>query len=95
MSALASFSRVINFDKRGQGLSDPTSEVATIDDRVKDIDSGASHSGSEKFYLMGISEGGPIAIQYAVENPEKVRGLILFGTTAKFSWSEDFPMGFS
>ncbi len=95
MDALAAFSRVINFDKRGQGLSDPTSNVATIDDRVKDIGSVASHSGSEKFFLMGISEGGPMAVQYAVENPEKVLGLILFGTTAKFSRSEDFPMGFS
>lgn len=95
MSALSSFARVVNFDKRGQGLSDPTNEVASMDERVGDIGCVADHTNSEKFFLMGISEGGPMSIQYAVENPERVSGLILFGTTARFSRTEDFPMGFT
>ena len=95
MESLAKFSRVINFDKRGQGLSDPTSDVATIDERVKDISCIANTTDSEKFYLMGISEGGPMSIKYTVDNPERVAGLVLFGTTAKFSRSEDYPFGFS
>ena len=95
MSALSSFARVVNFDKRGQGLSDPTSEVASINERVGDIGCVADHTNSEKFFLMGISEGGPMSIKYAVENPERVSGLILFGTTARFSRTEDFPMGFT
>ena len=44
---------------------------------------------------MGISEGGPMSIKYAIENPTRVSGLILFGTTAKFSRSDDYPMGIS
>lgn len=95
MDGLARFAKVINFDKRGQGLSDPTSSVATMEDRVSDIECVADASGSDSFFLMGISEGGPMSIKYAVENPHRVRGLILFGTTPKFSRSDDFPMGFS
>ena len=95
MNALSSFARVVNFDKRGQGLSDPTNEVASIEERVRDIGCVADHTSSEKFFLMGISEGGPMSIQYAVENPERVSGLILFGTTARFSRTEEFPMGFT
>jgi len=95
MNALSSFTRVVNFDKRGQGLSDPTNEVASIEERVRDIGCVADHTNSEKFFLMGISEGGPMSIQYAVENPERVSGLILFGTTARFSRTEEFPMGFT
>ena len=95
MNALSRFARIINFDKRGQGLSDPTNDVATIEERVKDIGCVADQTNSEKFCLMGISEGGPMSIQYAVENPERVSGLILFGTTARFSRTDDFPMGFA
>ncbi|HBW82827.1 MAG TPA: hypothetical protein DEF79_02180 [Gammaproteobacteria bacterium] len=95
MDGLARFARVINFDKRGQGLSDPTISVATMEDRVSDIECVADASASDSFFLMGISEGGPMSVQYAVENPHRVRGLILFGTTPKFSRSDDFPMGFA
>ena len=95
MKALAKFSKVINFDKRGQGLSDPTSEAATMEERVKDIACIADQTNTNQFFLMGISEGGPMSIKYAIENPTRVSGLILFGTTAKFSRSEDYPMGIS
>ena len=95
MESLAKFSRIINFDKRGQGLSDPVSKVATISERVRDIESVANATDSEKFYLMGISEGGPMSVQFAVENPDRVMGLILFGTTPRFSRSEDYAIGLS
>ena len=95
MESLAKFSRVINFDKRGQGLSDPVSEVATIAERVRDIESVANATGSQQFYLMGISEGGPMSIQFAAENADRVKGLILFGTTPRFTRSEDYPIGLS
>ena len=95
MASLAKFSRVVNFDKRGQGLSDPISRVATISERVQDIESVADATDSDQFYLMGISEGGPMSIQFAVENPDRVKGLVLFGTTPRFSRSEDYPIGLS
>tara|TARA_B100000029_G_scaffold281157_1_gene275298 strand:+ start:252 stop:1238 length:987 start_codon:yes stop_codon:yes gene_type:complete len=95
MNALSQFSKVINFDKRGQGLSDPTSEVATMTERVSDIACIADHTNTDRFFLMGISEGGPMSIKYAVENPSRVSGLILFGTTAKFVRTDDYPLGIS
>ncbi|MFT6056900.1 MAG: triacylglycerol esterase/lipase EstA (alpha/beta hydrolase family) [Pseudohongiellaceae bacterium] len=84
MNALADFSRVVCFDKRGQGLSDTVLGTAQLEERFKDIGAVAEASNSEKFFLMGISEGGPMSIMYAYEYPDKVKGLILFGTTAKF-----------
>lgn len=95
MGGLAKFARVINFDKRGQGLSDPVSQVATLSERVKDIGAVAEAANVDSFYLMGISEGGPMSVRYAVENPDRVKGLILFGTTPRFSRSEDYPIGMS
>ncbi len=95
MSALAKCSRVINFDKRGQGLSDPISNVATLSERVKDIQAVAEASQADRFVLMGISEGGPMSVKYAVENPDIVKGLILFGTTAKFLRADDYAIGLS
>ena len=50
MDGLARFAKVINFDKRGQGLSDPTSSVATMEDRVSDIECVANASGSDSFF---------------------------------------------
>ena len=95
MAALAKFSKIINFDKRGQGLSDPVSKVATMSERVQDIESVADATASDEFYLMGISEGGPMSVQFAVENPSRVKGLILFGTTPRFTRSDDYPIGLS
>ena len=95
MNSLSEFAKITNFDKRGQGLSDPTSQVATMEERVKDISCIADTTQTEKFFLMGISEGGPMSIKYAVDNPDRVAGLILFGTTARFSRSDDYPLGIS
>jgi pimeloyl-ACP methyl ester carboxylesterase len=95
MAALAKFSRVINFDKRGQGLSDPVANVATMQERVQDIHAVADASGADKFVLMGISEGGPMSVKFAAENPDRVCGLILFGTTPKFTRADDYAIGLS
>ena len=95
MQALAKFARIINFDKRGQGLSDPIAEVASLTERVKDIRAVVDASNASRFVLMGISEGGPMSVKYAVENPDEVSGLILFGTTAKFSRADDYAIGLS
>ena len=95
MSMFAKFARVINFDKRGQGLSDPVSRVANISERVRDIEAVALETTKDPFFLMGISEGGPMSIQFAVENPDRVKGLILFGTTPRFLRSDDYPIGLS
>jgi pimeloyl-ACP methyl ester carboxylesterase len=57
MNALADFSRVVCFDKRGQGLSDTILGTTQLEERFKDIGAVAEASNSERFFLMGISEG--------------------------------------
>lgn len=95
MRRLGRFAKVINFDKRGQGLSDPTMDAATLEQRVRDIDAVVTANGLDKLFLMGISEGGPMSVQYAVENPDRIKGLILLGTTARFLRDESYPVGMS
>jgi pimeloyl-ACP methyl ester carboxylesterase len=90
---LARFARVVTFDKRGQGLSDPTMSPPTFEERTSDIAAVMDAAGMQKAVLMGISEGGPMCIHFACTHPERVQGLILLGTTASWVQREDFPIG--
>lgn len=76
----ASFSRWIQFDKRGTGASDRRSRVPGIDERVEDLKAVMDHAGVERAFLYGASEGGPTCVLFAVTYPERVEGLILHGT---------------
>ena len=91
--AIASFARVAAFDKRGQGLSDPSVNVASMEERVHDIKAVMDAAGMERVILYGISEGGAMCMKFAHDYPERVKGLILLGTTARWMQSEDYPMG--
>lgn len=93
LGQLAGFARVLAFDKRGQGLSDPTLGAPTLAERTRDIGAVMDAAGLERAVLMGFSEGGPMTLQFAYENPERVQGLILVGTTAAWLQSESFPAG--
>jgi pimeloyl-ACP methyl ester carboxylesterase len=77
---LAEFARVIVFDKRGTGLSDPVSHAPTIEERVDDIKIVMEAAGSERAALIGYSEGGVMASLYAATHPEKVSALVLYET---------------
>ena len=79
---LASFARVILYDKRGTGLSDPVDGVPTVENRVDDLRAVMDAAGSERAALFGFSEGGPISLLFAATYPERVRALILYGTGA-------------
>ena len=79
---LASFARVIRYDKRGTGLSDPVSAVPTLDQRVDDLGAVLDAAGSARAVVLGYSEGGPTAIGFAVRVPERALGLILYGTAS-------------
>ena len=68
---LASFSRLILFDKRGMGLSERT-RVGTLDDRMDDARAVLDATGSERAVLMGVSEGGPMSMVFAATYPERV-----------------------
>jgi class 3 adenylate cyclase len=92
---LGSFARVIWFDKRGTGLSDPVEGVPTLEARMDDVRAVMDATGSERAALMGVSEGGPMTILFAATYPEKTAGLILYGTAAKTIRSHDYPWGMS
>jgi pimeloyl-ACP methyl ester carboxylesterase len=93
--AIGQFARVLSFDKRGQGLSDPAMNPPDLDERVHDIQAVMDAAGMDEAILYGISEGGPMCMKFAHDHPERVKGLVLLGTTACWLQSEDFPMGLS
>lgn len=92
---LASFSRLILFDKRGTGLSDRTSEVFTLEQRMDDVRAVMDAAGSARAVLFGISEGGPMSILFAATYPERVTALVMYGSYARRSWAPDHPFGLS
>jgi class 3 adenylate cyclase len=93
LTRLAGFSRLILMDPRGLGLSDRLTEVPTLDERVRDLLSVLDAAGSERAALFGNADTGPACIAAAARHPDRVSGLILCGTYAKVSWSEDYPIG--
>ncbi len=91
----ASFSRLIIWDKRGTGLSDPVARVPTLDERAEDLRAVMDAAGSERAAIMGISEGGPMGILFAAVHPDRTSALILHGVSPKFSASADWEWGWS
>ena len=79
---LATFCRVLLFDKAGVGLSDPVPQVRTLDDRAAEIEAVMDAVGFGKAVVFGLSEGGPAAMVFAATRPERTRALILTGTFA-------------
>ena len=77
---LATFCRMVMFDKAGVGLSDPVPNVRTLDDRAAEIEAVMDAVGFEEAVLFGSSEGGPVSIFFAATRPERTRALILTGT---------------
>ncbi len=92
---LASFSRLILFDKRGTGLSDRSSQVFTLEQRMHDVQAIMDAVGSKQAALFGISEGGPMSLLYSATYPERTSALVLYGTYAKRSWAPDYPFGWT
>lgn len=93
LEQLNGLARVITFDKRGTGLSDRSLGFGSIEERADDIRAVMDGAGSERAFLHGVSEGGPMSILFAASFPERVRGLILYGTFARFTQADDFPIG--
>lgn len=97
LNRLASFSRLILFDKRGTGLSDrvPVNELPTLEQRMDDVRAVMDAVGSERSALVGVLEGGPMCSLFAATYPEKTAALVMIGTYAKRIWEEDYPWGVS
>jgi len=90
---LASFARLIMFDKRGQGLSDRPPGPPTLEQSAGDARAVLDAVDSEKAAVYGISEGGPMSILLAATSPERVRALALYGTWARLVRGPDYPEG--
>src|SRR3982751_4944806 len=88
---LSSFSRLIVFDKRGTGLSDPVADAPTLEERVDDVRAVMDAAGSERAALFGISEGGPMSVLFAATHPERVTALVLHGAMGRTTWAPDYP----
>ena len=89
---ISSFSRLILFDKRGTGLSDPVSEVPTLEQRVDDVRAVMDAAASERAALFGISEGAPMSALLAATHPERVTALVLYGAMARTTEAPDYPL---
>jgi class 3 adenylate cyclase len=84
---LASYARVLMFDKRGTGMSDRVSELPGLDERIDDLRAVMEAAGMAHAALLGISEGGPLAAFFAATYPDRCRALVLYGSFARFtSW---------
>jgi pimeloyl-ACP methyl ester carboxylesterase len=92
---LASFSRLILFDKRGTGLSDrvPPDNLPSLETRMDDVRAVMDEVGAERAALLGHSEGGAMSALFAATYPERTRALVVMGGTARTRWAPDYPIG--
>lgn len=95
LTRLASFARVILFDKRGTGLSDRVAEhqLPTLEQRMDDVRAVMDAAGSERAALLGVSEGGPMCALFAATYPDRTTALILYGSYARRARADDYPWG--
>ncbi len=91
MRRLAAIARVIVFDKRGSGLSDPVDEAATLEERMDDIRAVMDAAGCARADVFGWSEGAAIAALFAASRPDRVSALVLFASFARFTPAEGYP----
>jgi pimeloyl-ACP methyl ester carboxylesterase len=94
---LASFSRLIVFDKRGVGLSDRVAidDLPTLETRMDDMRAVMDHVGVERAAVLGHSEGGAMCALFAATYPERTRALVMVGSAARTRWAPDYAIGAS
>ncbi len=95
LERLASFSRLISFDQRGSGVSDPVSlrELRSLDLWMDDINVVMDEVGSESAVFYGIGGGGTMSMLFAATHPQRVSGLVLVNSFARLSRAPDYPWG--
>lgn len=93
---ISEYARVIRFDRRGSGASDPlkSDELPVWETFADDISCVMDHIGLDSAFLYADGDGGPIATLFAATHPDRVNGLILFHTSARFLTDDDYPIGF-
>ena len=91
---LESFSRLVRYDKRGQGLSDRPARPPTLEESMDDLRAVLDAAGCERAALFGVSEGGPMCQLFAATHPDRASALVLYGTYARATRAPDYPIGF-
>ena len=95
LTRLASFTRLILFDKRGTGLSDRVAEMPNLEVRMDDVRAVLDTVGSQRAALFGSSEGGVMCMLFAATYPSRTSALIMHGSYARLTSAPDYPWGFS
>ena len=90
---MQSFSRLVRYDKRGQGLSDRPGGAPTLEESMDDLRAVMDAAGCERAALFGISEGGPMCQLFAATYPRRVTALAMYGTYARLTESPDYDIG--
>ncbi len=93
LEQLGSFARVVTFDRRGTGLSDPitVTEAPNLETRMSDLLVVMDAAGMERAALLGVSEGGPMCMLFAATYPERTVALVLHGAMARSTYASDHP----
>jgi pimeloyl-ACP methyl ester carboxylesterase len=93
LTELGSFSRLIRFDKRGTGMSDPVSGAPSLETRMDDVRAVMDAVGSGRAAIYGLSEGAAMSILFAATYPERTAALVLRSCSPRTLWAPDFPWG--
>jgi class 3 adenylate cyclase len=93
LERMASFARVITWDKRGTGLSDPVVGLPPLEERMDDMLAVLDAAGSEQAALFGVSEGGPLSVLFTATHPRRVSGLAMYGAAPRIASAPDYPGG--
>jgi class 3 adenylate cyclase len=95
MDRLTTFARVISFDRRGSGLSDPLSGAPTLEEQMDDVIAVMDAAGCERAAIAGTLEGGPMAVLFAATHPDRVSALVLYATFARATWAPGYEWAWS
>src|SRR5271167_3358310 len=87
---LASFSRLIMFDRRGSGLSDPVVSAPTLEEQMDDVVAVMDAAGSERAAVFALLDGGAMAALFAATHPERTTALVLYEAQPRMSWAPDY-----
>jgi class 3 adenylate cyclase len=95
MDRLTQFARVITFDRRGSGLSDPLAGAPTLEEQMDDVLAVMDAAGSERAAIAGTLEGGPMAAMFAATYPDRVSALILYAAFSRATWAPGYEFAWS
>lgn len=93
LNLLGSFARLIRFDKRGTGMSDPVSGAPSLETRMDDVRAVMDAAGARRAAFYGLSEGAAMAILFAATYPDRVAALVVRSCSPRTLWAPDFPWG--